>query len=253
MKQPVTKYPGATSGFLLRDRGTGYLRPKATYRCQGNLSVVRSANILFFFAAFATYYLIPLYVPYAGVVCFENVGYTKDNGIHLPSFWKLLEIIYIPSLRMWWYRTYISSFTAAARDRCLSNTRLWHGAGGALCLIWIVLLLILIPAIIISLHENLLYSYGSIRSHTGGGAPLALLASLCLASRTQEPLSQSLSHASCVTIDIQWKGRLVSTLLPVPALYQALALISGVWMREALRLRRRNWPLISFLAISHMC
>lgn len=120
--------------------------------------VMRTANLLFFLAAFGIYYLS---FPLRAVrwrLLLENVGYTKENGIQLPGFWKLVEIIYIsffanvvvPAKLGDLYRAYLLH-----QETNVSTTRSFGTVLAERLLDLIVLLLLFIPSIIISLHGRL--------------------------------------------------------------------------------------------------
>ncbi|MGH2508367.1 MAG: flippase-like domain-containing protein, partial [Ktedonobacteraceae bacterium] len=58
-------------------------------------AALRNANVLYFFAALLTYYLAFPIRTLRWRMLLENVGYTRENGVHLPRFCKLLEILYV--------------------------------------------------------------------------------------------------------------------------------------------------------------
>src|SRR5437764_2940026 len=119
---------------------------------------ISHANILFFLAAFGIYYLSFPLRALRWCILLQNVGFTKANGVHLPKFWKLVEIIYIsffanvivPAKLGDLYRAYL-----LRQDIGVSTTRSFGTVLAERLLDLIVLLLLFIPAIIISLHENL--------------------------------------------------------------------------------------------------
>jgi uncharacterized membrane protein YbhN (UPF0104 family) len=88
----------------------------------------------------------------------QNAGYTKANEIELPKFWKLLEIIYIswfanvivPAKLGDLYRAYL-----LRKETGLPTSRTFGTVIAERLLDLIVLLLLFIPAVMISLHENL--------------------------------------------------------------------------------------------------
>lgn len=119
---------------------------------------ISHANMLFFLASFGIYYLsFPLRALRWRMVL-QNVGFTKANGVHLPKFLKLVEIIYIsffanvivPAKLGDLYRAYL-----LRQNIGVSATRSFSTVLAERLLDLIVLLLLFIPAIIISLHENL--------------------------------------------------------------------------------------------------
>lgn len=125
---------------------------------QKTWQAIRSANPLFFVAAFFAYYLSFAVRALRWRILLENVGFTKANNIHLPRFWKLVEIIYIsffanvvvPAKLGDLYRAYL-----LRQEIGVSTSRSFGTVLAERMLDLIVLLLMFIPAIIISLHENL--------------------------------------------------------------------------------------------------
>src|ERR671927_261269 len=53
---------------------------------------ISHANMLFFLAAFGIYYLSFPLRALRWRILLQNVGFTKANGVHLPKFWRLVEI-----------------------------------------------------------------------------------------------------------------------------------------------------------------
>lgn len=121
-------------------------------------TAIRSANIIFFLAAFVTYYLSFPLRAMRWRLLLENVGFTKENGVHLPKFWKLTEIIFIswfanaivPAKLGDLYRAYL-----LRQETHVSATRSFGTVLAERLLDLIVLLLLFLPAVIISLHSNL--------------------------------------------------------------------------------------------------
>jgi len=121
-------------------------------------TAIRSANIIFFLAAFVTYYLSFSLRAMRWRLLLENVGFTKENGVHLPKFWKLTEIIFIswfanaivPAKLGDLYRAYL-----LRQETHVSATRSFGTVLAERLLDLIVLLLLFLPALIISLHSNL--------------------------------------------------------------------------------------------------
>jgi uncharacterized protein (TIRG00374 family) len=128
------------------------INPKLT------LAAMRNAKIYFVLAAFIIYYLSFPIRTFRWRMLLENVGYTEENGIHLPKFWKLLEIIYVswfanvivPAKLGDLYRAYL-----LRREAGLPASRTFGTVLAERLLDLIVLLLLFIPSVIISLHENL--------------------------------------------------------------------------------------------------
>ncbi len=128
------------------------INPKITWLA------MRNANGYFVLAAFTIYYLSFPIRTFRWRMLLENIGYTKENGIRLPKFWKLLEIIYVswfanvivPAKLGDLYRAYL-----LRREAGLPATRTFGTVLAERLLDLIVLLLLFIPSVIISLHENL--------------------------------------------------------------------------------------------------
>jgi uncharacterized protein (TIRG00374 family) len=128
------------------------INPKLTWLA------MRNANVYFVLAACFIYYLSFPIRTIRWRMLLENVGYTEENGIHLPKFWKLLEIIYVswfanvivPAKLGDLYRAYL-----LRREAGLPASRTFGTVLAERLLDLIVLLLLFIPAVMISLHENL--------------------------------------------------------------------------------------------------
>lgn len=127
---------------------------------------MKSANVIFLLAAFVIYYLSFPLRALRWRILLENVGYTKANGVELPKFWKLVEIIFIswfanaivPAKLGDLYRAYL-----LRQEAGVSATRTFGTVLAERLLDLIVLLLLFIPALIISLHANLpLYLRGGL-------------------------------------------------------------------------------------------
>ncbi len=128
------------------------INPKVTWLA------MRNANVYFVLAAFVVYYLSFPIRTFRWRMLLENIGYTRENGIQLPKFWKLLEIIYVswfanvivPAKLGDLYRAYL-----LRREAGLPASRTFGTVLAERLLDLIVLLLLFIPSVIISLHENL--------------------------------------------------------------------------------------------------
>jgi glycosyltransferase 2 family protein len=128
------------------------INPKVTW------IAMRNANVYLVLAAFIVYYLSFPIRTVRWRMLLENIGYTKENGIQLPKFWKLLEIIYVswfanvivPAKLGDLYRAYL-----LRREAGLPASRTFGTVLAERLLDLIVLLLLFIPSVIISLHENL--------------------------------------------------------------------------------------------------
>jgi len=135
-----------------------YFAQKIHIDPQQTWASIRTAKILFVLAAFFIYYLSFPIRAFRWRLLLQNVGYTEENGIYLPKFWKLLEIIYIswfanvivPAKLGDLYRAYL-----LRKETGLPATRTFGTVLAERLLDLIVLLLLFIPAIMISLHENL--------------------------------------------------------------------------------------------------
>jgi len=131
---------------------------KANINPQQTWQTIRTANMLFLLAGFVVYYLSFPLRALRWRILLQNVGFTKANGVHLPKFWKLVEIIYIsffanvivPAKLGDLYRAYL-----LRQNSGVSATRSFGTVLAERLLDLIVLLLLCIPAIIISLHGKL--------------------------------------------------------------------------------------------------
>lgn len=121
-------------------------------------AAMRSANPVFFLAAFFTYYLSFPIRTLRWRLLLENVGYTGQNSVALPRFWKLVEIVYtswfanaiVPAKLGDVYRAYL-----LRQEAGVSATRTFGTVLAERLLDLGVLLLLFLSAIIISLHQNL--------------------------------------------------------------------------------------------------
>jgi glycosyltransferase 2 family protein len=128
------------------------INPKLTW------AAMRSAKIYFVLAAFIVYYLSFPIRTFRWRMLLQNAGYTREKGIHLPKFRKLIEILYVswfanvivPAKLGDIYRAYL-----LRREAGLPASRTFGTVLAERLLDLIVLLLLFIPAVMISLHENL--------------------------------------------------------------------------------------------------
>lgn len=119
---------------------------------------ISGANPWFFLAAFAIYYFSFTLRALRWRLLLENVGYTKNKGVQLPAFWRLVEIIYIsffanvvvPAKLGDLYRAYL-----LRQDIHVSTTRSFGTVVAERLLDLIVLLVLFLSAIIVSLHQNM--------------------------------------------------------------------------------------------------
>jgi len=129
-----------------------HINPQQTW------TAIRTANIFFVLAAFFIYYLSFPIRTLRWRMLLQNVGYTEEQGIHLPKSWKLLEIIYtswfanviVPAKLGDLYRAYL-----LRREAELPASRTFGTVLAERLLDLLVLLLLFIPSVLISLHENL--------------------------------------------------------------------------------------------------
>lgn len=135
-----------------------FVATKANINPQQTWNTIRTANLIFFLAAFGIYYLSFPIRALRWRILLHNVGFTKANGVELPKFWKLTEIIYlsffanvvVPARLGELYRAYL-----LRQEAGVSATRTFGTVLAERLLDLIVLLLLFIPAVIISLRENL--------------------------------------------------------------------------------------------------
>jgi uncharacterized protein (TIRG00374 family) len=139
----------AAIAFFVRQE---HINPQETW------AAMRSANILLLLAAFVIYYLSFPLRALRWRLLLENVGYTQANGVQLPKFWKLVEIIFIswfanaivPAKLGDLYRAYL-----LRQEAGVSATRSFGTVLAERLLDLCVLLLLFIPSLIISLHSHL--------------------------------------------------------------------------------------------------
>jgi uncharacterized protein (TIRG00374 family) len=135
-----------------------FFAQKANINPQKTWAAMSHANLAFFLAAFVIYYLSFGIRAWRWRILLENVGYNKENGIHLPGFWKRVEMIYIsffansvvPAKLGDLYRAYL-----LRQEIGVSTTRSFGTVLAERLLDLMALLLLFIPAIIISLREHM--------------------------------------------------------------------------------------------------
>ncbi len=210
-----------------------YLAQKANINPQQTWATVKKANMLFFLAAFLIYYASFPLRALRWRILLENVGFTKENGIHLPKFWKLAEIIYIsffansivPAKLGDLYRAYL-----LRQEIKVSASR---GVGTVLAerlLDLIILLLLFIPAIIISLHENLPPQLRLALEVTMGAVVLGIVA-LFVLRQAREPIAK-LVPARFRDQYYHLQEGMLGSFRRLPIL---TGLTVGVWFCESLR------------------
>ncbi len=135
-----------------------YFAKQAHINPQQTWAAIKAADIWFLLAAFIIYYLSFPIRTLRWRILLQNVGYTEANGVHLPKFAKLLEIVYIswfanvivPAKLGDLYRAYL-----LRTETGLPASRTFGTVLAERLLDLLVLLMLFIPAVIISLHENL--------------------------------------------------------------------------------------------------
>ena len=135
-----------------------YFANEAQINPQQTWAAIRGADSWFLLAAFLVYYLSFPIRTLRWRILLQNVGYTKANGVQLPKFPKLLEILYIswfanvivPAKLGDLYRAYL-----LRTETGLPASRTFGTVLAERLLDLLVLLMLFIPAVIISLHENL--------------------------------------------------------------------------------------------------
>lgn len=135
-----------------------YIARSANVNPQQAWHIIRTANPGFFLAAFLIYYTSYPIRALRWRLLLENAGFNKANGVQLPGFWKLVEIVYIsffanvvvPARLGEVYRAYL-----LRQETGLSASRSFGTVLAERLLDLIVLVLLLITAIMVSLHENL--------------------------------------------------------------------------------------------------
>ncbi len=135
-----------------------YFAKQAHINPQQTWAAIKASNTWFLLAAFLIYYLSFPIRTLRWRTLLQNIGYTKANGVYLPKFPKLLEILYIswfanvivPAKLGDLYRAYL-----LRTETGLPASRTFGTVLAERLLDLLVLLMLFIPAVIISLHENL--------------------------------------------------------------------------------------------------
>ena len=133
-----------------------YAIKKAHIDPQKTWAAIQHANLLFFAVAFIIYYLSFGLRAWRWRVLLENIGYKQENGIQLPSQWKLTKIVYIsffanaivPAKLGDLYRAYL-----LRQEIGVSTTRSFGTVLAERLLDLIVLLLLFIPAFLVSISN----------------------------------------------------------------------------------------------------
>jgi len=210
-----------------------YLAQKAHINPQQTWATVKQANILFFLAAFLCYYASFPLRALRWRLLLENVGFTKENGIALPPFWKLVEIIYISFFANSIVPAKLGDLYRAYLLRQEIKVSLTRGVGTVLAerlLDLIVLLLLFIPAIIVSLHENLPVELRLALEITLGAVFVGIIA-LFVLRQAREPIAKLVP----VRFREQYYHLQEGTLGSFRRLPILASLTIGVWICEALR------------------
>lgn len=206
---------------------------KANINPQTIWTALRSANMLFFLAAFLSYYCSFAIRALRWRILLQNVGFTEANGVRLPSFWKIVEIIYIsffanaivPAKLGDLYRAYL-----LRQESGVSTTRSFGTVVAERMLDLSVLLLLFIPAVIISLHEHMPWQL-QISLEILLALVVAGVAVLFVLRRWREPIARLVPERFRSYYYHFQEGTLGSfRRLPLLAV-----LTSGVWVCEALR------------------
>ncbi len=210
-----------------------YLAQKAHIDPQQTWATLKQANLLFFLAAFLIYYASFPLRELRWRILLQNVGFTQENGIHLPSFWKIVEIIYIsffansivPAKLGDLYRAYL-----LRQEIKVSVSRSVGTVLAERLLDLIVLLLLFIPAIIISLHENLPSQLRLALEITLGAVIVGIVA-LFVLRQAREPIAK--------LVPTRFRGQYYHLQEGMLGSFRRLPLLTcltiGVWMCEALR------------------
>jgi glycosyltransferase 2 family protein len=135
-----------------------FITQKLNINPQKTWSAIQHANLFFLLAAFIIYYLSFGLRALRWNLLLQNVGFRKENGIHLPGLKKLTEIVYIsffanaivPAKLGDLYRAYL-----LRQEIGVSTTRSFGTVLAERLLDLVVLLLLFIPAIQFSLGQQL--------------------------------------------------------------------------------------------------
>ena len=210
-----------------------YLAQKAHIDPAQTWAEVKQANVLFFLAAFLIYYASFPIRALRWRILLQNVGFTQENGIHLPPFWKLVEIIYISFFANSIVPAKLGDLYRAYLLRQEVKVSVSRGVGTVLAerlLDLIVLLLLFIPAIIISLHENLPTEL-QLALEITLGAVVVGIAALFVLRQAREPIAK--------LVPIRFRGQYYHLQEGMLGSFRRLPLLTGltvgVWLCEALR------------------
>ena len=210
-----------------------YLAQKAHIDPQQTWATLKQANLLFFLAAFLIYYASFPLRALRWRILLQNVGFTQENGIHLPAFWKIVEIIYISFFANSIVPAKLGDLYRAYLLRQEIKVSVSRGVGTVLAerlLDLIVLLLLFIPAIIISLHENLPFQLRLALEITLGAVILGIVA-LFVLRQAREPIAK--------LVPTRFRDHYYHLQEGMLGSFRRLPLLTGltigVWLCEALR------------------
>ncbi len=210
-----------------------YLAQKAHIDPKQTWATVKQANVLFFLAAFLVYYASFPLRALRWRILLQNVGFTQENGIHLPPFWKLVEIIYISFFANSIVPAKLGDLYRAYLLRQEIKVSVSRGVGTVLAerlLDLIVLLLLFIPAVIISLHENLPPQLRLALEITLGAVVIGI-AALFVLRQAREPIAK--------LVPTRFRGQYYHLQEGMLGSFRRLPLLAGltigVWFCEALR------------------
>lgn len=210
-----------------------YLAQKAHINPQQTWATLKQANLLFFLAGFLIYYASFPLRALRWRILLQNVGFTQENGIQLPRFWKIVEIIYISFFANSIVPAKLGDLYRAYLLRQEIKVSVSRGVGTVLAerlLDLIVLLLLFIPAIIISLHENLPSQLRLALEITLGAVILGIVA-LFVLRQAREPIAK--------LVPTRFRGQYYHLQEGMLGSFRRLPLLAiltiGVWICEALR------------------
>ena len=210
-----------------------YFAKQAHINPQQTWAAMRAANSWFLLAAFLIYYLSFPIRTLRWRMLLQNVGYTKANGVHLPKFPKLLEILYIswfanvivPAKLGDLYRAYL-----LRTETGLPASRTFGTVMAERLLDLIVLLMLFIPSVIISLHANM-----PPQLHAGLYVTLALVVLGAIALFILRAYPQQIARLVPKRFRAHYNHFQEGTLGSFRRVPRLGALTVGVWACESLR------------------
>jgi len=210
-----------------------YFAKQAHINPQQTWAAIRAANSWFLLAAFLIYYLSFPIRTLRWRILLENIGYTKAKGVQLPKFPKLLEILYIswfanvivPAKLGDLYRAYL-----LRTETGLPASRTFGTVLAERLLDLLVLLMLFIPAVIISLHENL-----PPQLHAGLFVTLALVVLGAIALFVLRAYPQQVARLVPQRFRAHYNHFQEGTLGSFRRVPRLGALTVGVWACESLR------------------